>query len=294
MNRFASILLPLDGSSESAKGAGCALWLAGRLDAMLHVLHVTAEPLPTAEALVRLHVPDTGRARVVLHQAAGNAQAAVLEAIADYHAELVVMSARGLSVSMGLEPGRRLGSIARGVIERSPAPVLLLPVHYRESLPWTSMLAALSGEPAADRALETAVHLASALRLEVNAVHCEDAGFRTAAAPLGAYADEPYYEYPYRLEEMVERGLAGCAAEKTRCRIHKALLCRGDPARVLLEETARLGSGVIALGWHGSLAAGRAPVLKRLLDEARCALLIARANEYPHARLKTGNEFDEA
>jgi nucleotide-binding universal stress UspA family protein len=291
MSRFASILLPLDGSPEAAKGAGCALWLAERLGATLHVLHATAQPLPAREALARLRVPDARRTQVVVHQLPENAEAAVLEAIAVHRVDLVVMSARGESASAGLELSQRLGTVAQAVLERSPVPVLLLPARYREALPWTSMLAAASGERSADQALEAAVRLAAALGLKVTVMHSED-GPPAGTVPLGAYADAPHHEYPQRLEEMVERGLAGCTPEEGQCVDH-VLLARGDPAAVLLEEVARRTASVLALGWHGALAAGRAPVLKRLLAEAECALLLVRAAERSPARLKVGAEIDE-
>jgi nucleotide-binding universal stress UspA family protein len=291
MSRFASILLPLDGSPEAAKGAGCALWLAERLGATLHVLHATAKPLPAREALARLRVPDARRMQIVVHQLPENAEAAVLEAIAVHRVDLVVMSARGESASAGLELSQRLGTVAQAVLERSPVPVLLLPARYREALPWTSMLAAASGERSANQALEAAVRLAAALGLKVTVMHSED-GPPAGTAPLGAYADAPHHEYPQRLEEMVERGLAGCTPEEGHCVDH-VLLARGDPAAVLLEEVARRTASVLALGWHGALAAGRAPVLKRLLAEAECALLLVRAGERSPARLKVGAEIDE-
>jgi nucleotide-binding universal stress UspA family protein len=227
-HRFASILLPLDGSPESAKAAGCALWLAQALGATLHVVHATAHSLPAAGALARLRVPHVQDARVVVHQVAGGAEAAVLQEIAAHHIDLVVMSARGESASAKLAPVRRLGSIAQAVIERSPVPIVLLPLHYRESLPWTSMLAAASGEASADHALEAAARLATALRLKITVVHSADGPRGTGAAPFGGYADAPHHEYSHRLKQLVERGLAGCAAEEAHC-VHDVLLCRGEP-----------------------------------------------------------------
>lgn len=291
MNRFSSILLPLDGSVEAAKGAGCALWLSEALGATLHVLHATAQPLPGQQALAPLHVPQAQRAQVVVHQLAGAAEDAVLEAIAAHRIALVVMSARGESASSIAAP-HRLGVVAQAVIERSPVPVLLLPAHYREMLPWTSMLAAASGESAADLALEVAVQLAASLGLSVTVVHAADGSSEAETAPLGAYADSAHHEYSQRLEQLVERGLTGCTAQESTC-VHEVLLRQGDPASVLLEQVARQGSSVLALGWHGSLGAGRAQVLKRLLEEAECALLLVRGARRSRARLKVGSELDD-
>ncbi|MGV3654039.1 MAG: universal stress protein [Noviherbaspirillum sp.] len=291
MSRFASLLLPLDGSPEAAKGAGCALWLAQALNATLHVLHAAAQPFPAHEALARLHVAGVQQPRIVLHQVAGDAEAAVLKAIAEQRVDLVAMSARGESASGGLGLPRRMGSVAQAVIERCPVPILLFPARYREALPWTSMVVAASGEMAADRALEAGARLAAELGLKVTVVHVEDGPRREDRAPFGAYADAPHHEYRRRTEEMIERGLAGCTAEECRC-IGRVLLRHGDPAMLLLEQTAREGHSVLALGWHGKLGAGRALVLKRLLEEASCALLIVRGPEKSTARLKTGDEID--
>jgi len=287
MSGFQSLLLPLDGSPQAAKAAGCALWLAEALGATLHVVHATRQPLPGREALLQLRLPQGERAQVVVHQPAANAEAAVLDAITRHGVELVVMTARGESAAAGAVLGERLGSVARAVIGASPVPVVLLPVRYRESLPWRSMLAAASGEPAADRALETAARLAAALRLSVKAMH---AGNGRSAA--GSYADAPHHEYGRRLQEMAERGLACCTEEEAR-RVQEVLLRGGDPADALLEHVAREGTSLLALGWHGALGSGRAPVLKRLLDEAPCALLLVRAPDTSPARLKVGEEIDD-
>jgi nucleotide-binding universal stress UspA family protein len=292
VSAFGSILLPLDGSPEAAKAVGCALWLAQALSATLHVLHATAQPLSGGDALARLHVPgDAQRARVVFHQLVEEPQAAVLDAISIHGVDLVVMSARGASASAGLELHQHLGTVAQSVLERSPVPVLLLPAHYREALPWRSMLAAASGEPSADQTLESAVRLAAELQLELTIVHCEDGPPDTGRAALGAYADAPHHEYPRRLAEIAERGLADSTAEAARCGC-RIVLHRGDPAAVLLQEATRLRSSVLALGWHGALATGRALILKRLLGEAKCALLLMRAAERSTARLKLGEEID--
>lgn len=292
MKRFTSLLLPLDGSHEAAKAASCALWLAQALEATLHVLYAATQPLPEREALARLHVPHVQQPQVVLHQLPAHADAAVLEAITSHAVDLVIMSARGESVSTGHKLPQELGTVAQAVIERSPVPVLLLPLRYREVLPWTSMLAAASGEVAADQALEAAAQLATALRLKLTVMYAEDGAGATHTMPFGAYADAAHHEYPRRMQGMVERGLAGCAPEECDC-VDQALLRHGDPAEMLLEQAARQASSVLALGWHGALGAGRALVLKRLLEHAECALLLVRKMERSSARLKVGEEIDD-
>lgn len=292
MNRFASLLLPLDGSPEAAKSAGCALWLAETLGATLHVLHATMQPLPGRETLDRLLNSRTQSSQVILHQFAENADTAVLNALADYGIDLVIMSARGASATAGLKSTQTLGTIAQAVVQRSAVPVLLIPVRYKEQLPWTSMLAAVSGDPAADQALKAATQLAAALQLNVTVLHVED-GPRTAhSVPFGAYTDAAHHEYPNRIEEMVRRGLTDCTPQECCC-IEQVLLRCGDPAAVLLEQSRRQAGSVLALGWNGVLDSGRALVFKKLLEEAECALLIVRKTARSSAHLKVGKEIDD-
>lgn len=292
MSGFHSVLLALDGSPEAARGASPALWLTDALGATLHVVHATRHLLPTADELARLLVPHAKGQQVVLHQLQEDAEPGILAEIETHRIDLVVMTARGESASAGAPPARALGSVARAVIERARVPVVLLPARYRERLPWTSMLAAASGEAAADQALDVATRLAAALKIRVTVVHSEDGPLGAGGTTLGAaYADAPHHEYPRRLDQLVARGLARCSEQQVSC-IDDVLLCRGEPAAVLLEQAARLDSSVVALGWHGALATGRAPVFKRLLEQSERALLVVRGSEASGARLKVGNEID--
>ncbi|WP_332814035.1 universal stress protein [Ramlibacter sp.] len=293
MNGFDSVLLALDGSAEAARGASCALWLAGVLDATLHVVHATRHPLAAADELARLRVPQAQGRQVVVHQLQGAAEPAILEEIEAHRIDLVVMTARGESASGHAPPTHALGSVARAVIECTRAPVVLLPARYREAVPWTSMLAAASGEAAADRALDTATRLAAALGIRVTVLHSEGGPAAAGGRALGSvYADAPHHEYPRRLDQLVARGLARCSQQQAAC-VDDVLLCRGEPAAMLLEQAARLDSSVVALGWHGALGAGRAPVFKRLLETSDRALLVVRGSEASGARLKVGSDIDD-
>lgn len=266
--RFGSLLLPLDGSAESAKSAPCALWLAEQLGATLHVLHVGSEPLRTEQALEKLGIPLAGRPEIVVHQTNGDVVEEIVNAVDKHGIGLIIMSARGQSYSGENVQKRRLGGTARHILERCDIPVILVPLHYRQVLPWQSMLAAASGDAAASQALEVAAQLAALLKVKVNVMHA-DAGSTTR------YADMVHHEYPQRIEEMVERGLAGCTHEECR-QVEQALIRYGDPAKILLKQVALDNYSVLALGWHGSLDEGRALVLKHLLEQAGCVLLIIK------------------
>jgi hypothetical protein len=83
----------------------------------------------------------------------------------------------------------------------------------------------------------------------------------------------------------------GAWNQEARC-VQQVLLCGGEPASVLLERAVRHDSSALALGWHGALGTGRALVLKRLVEEAECALRLVRGTEHARAWLKVGQEID--
>jgi nucleotide-binding universal stress UspA family protein len=293
MNPFPSILVPLDGSRTAARSLGCAVWLAGRLGARLHLLSATESSLPTEEALARLHVPKGHWPLVTLHQAPGDPGRAILDAVTRYAVRLVVMTTRGEAAEAADEdPWKILGHVTRAVVEGSPVPVLVLPPAHRESLPWTSALVPVSGEAAPDAALATAVRMAAALDLAVHVVHVTDseAGEEGLAA-RARYADEAHHEYPRLLEEFASRALCHCAPEE-RQRVESVRLCRGDVAEELRALIERVPISVLVVGWHGQFMAGHARVLKQLVRSVACPILLVKPAPPGPFRLKVGEEIE--
>ncbi|HXH08309.1 MAG TPA: universal stress protein [Alphaproteobacteria bacterium] len=289
MSLFSAILVPLDGSPVALRSLGCAMWLAARLGAQVHSLNV-GEPLPEAEALEKLGVPGKYRALLELHQIEAEAGEAILAAIERYKIDLVVMTARGESASeVPPDVLRIVGHVTREVIEHTAVPVLLLPPAYEESLPWRAALAPISGEAATDQALTLALRLAHALELAVTIVHVADSaqvsgGGRIRAGPY----DEAHHEYPQLLDEFVARACPMCSAEERR-RITGFHLCRGDVAQELLRLIEAERVNLLIVGWHGEFMTGHAEVLKRLLWQARCAVLLVKPQPRAVFRLKVGD-----
>jgi nucleotide-binding universal stress UspA family protein len=191
------------------------------------------------------------------------------------------------------DPSRIVGQVARAVIERSPAPVLLLPPAYREALPWRRTLVPVSGEAAADAALLLAVRLANALDLEVHVAHVaeRDPGDEGLAA-RARYADALHHEYPQQLEEVVRRALPQCSPEECR-RLVDIALCRGEVADELLGLVERKRISVLVVGWHGRFLTGRARVLKRLIEAIAIPVLLVREPAAPTPfRLVVGEDME--
>jgi nucleotide-binding universal stress UspA family protein len=296
MSVFASILVPLDGSRTAARGFGCAAWLASRLDARLHVVSATAREAPAREELACLQVPEEHWPRVVLHRPAARPEGAILSALARHRVGLVVMTARGgageAPDSAETDPAKIVGHVTRAVIEQSGVPVLLLPPNYREALPWERVLVPVSGEPEADEALALAVRLACALDLEVEIAHVADAEGRDEGLEVRArYADALHHEYAGQLEGLVRRGLDQCRPEDLG-RITDVALCRGDVAVELEKLIASKGASLVTVGWRGRFMAGRARVLKQLIQTIVSPVLLVQPEPRMLFRLKVGEELD--
>lgn len=295
MKSFSSILVPLDGSETAAQCLGAASWLADRLDAELHVLSAVGHELPAREALERLKVPREIWPRVTLHQAAEFPEKALLEAVEQFGNDLVVMMARGEAAeSEGLEddPFKLLGHVTRWIVERCDAPVLVMPPHYRERLPWTSVLVPISGEFEADAALGVAVRLAKCAGLEVEVAHVVGAGDeQTGLAAEVRYADALHHEYPSRLQALVSRLLPECGPEECTC-IRDVLLCRGEPGDELLGLIDEHDTSLLVIGWHGSFVQGHANVVKRLLASIECPVLLVKSAPPAPFKLKVGEEIE--
>lgn len=290
---FRSILVPLDGSHIAARSIGVAAWLAGRLDARLHVLSATPQPRPAPEELERLGVDKTIWPRVMLHQATEFPEHAILEAIGRYEVDLVVMTARGQAAEAGdlaAHPLQIVGHVTLAIIQACPVPVLVLPPAYREALPWKRMLVPVSGEAEADEALTLALRIANALDLRVDVAHVATAG-EAGIAGEARYADAAHHEYPRRLEEFITRSTAGCSHEECR-RIEDISLCRGDVAAELLDIIDRKDISVIVVGWHGRFMAGHAAVLKHLIQTITCPVLLMKAAPRPPFKLHVGEDIE--
>lgn len=298
MNPFPSILVPLDGSAIAARSLGCATWLSSRLGSRLHILSATGRSLPARAELSRLRVPEEHWPSIELHQAPAYPEGAILAAVARHDVGLVVMAARGQTAEVPpaelpeAGPLGAVGHVARATIEQCPVPVLLVPAAYREHVPWKHVLVPVSGDPAADDALELAVRLATSLGLEVHVAHVADpeagAGDLTRSA---RYADELHHEYPGRLQELVSRALPQYSHEECRCIVEVAL-ARGDVAAALLGLLEAKQISLLAIGWHGRFVAGRAPVLKRLLQVVSCPVLLVKPARRAPFKLKVGDELE--
>ncbi len=182
---------------------------------------------------------------------------------------------------------------ARVIVERSAAPVILTPTSLPAPRPLWRAIVPLTGQPGGDAALEFAVRLASALRMQVIAVHVADpnADPGTGLEAAAHYADAAHHEYPHQLKEFVQRALPQCSAAE-RAALTDLVLSRGDVIAELLTLVRERDADLLIVTWQGRLARKGSRLLERLSKALRCPLLIVKPVSHGPFRLKVGAELE--
>jgi nucleotide-binding universal stress UspA family protein len=176
---FTHILVPLDGTADSTVAVTQACAIAGLSGAGVTLLRVYSGVSPTPETLEYLNTAalECGNASVEIDVAvlAGDPTDVILEQVDAREADLVVMRTRGRA---GLSRAV-LGSVAEGIVKRSPSPVMLLPPQADAASVLRTIFVPVDGSPGGALALGVARLLA----LKTGARLC----LRQIVAPVSSY-----------------------------------------------------------------------------------------------------------
>ncbi len=118
---FKKIMVPLDGLAEHEEGLPAAAYLAGALQAKLHLLMVIHKPgtLEGERAAVRQMLPGTMSALLELEE---------MQGVEYLRARLASLQAQGLSVDAEVKRGEPVATITRAA-ENLPADLIVLGTH---------------------------------------------------------------------------------------------------------------------------------------------------------------------
>lgn len=182
---------------------------------------------------------------------------------------------------------------ARGIVERSAAPVLLTPYAAPRRRPLWRAVVPLTGSPGADSALAFAVGFAHRTSMQVIAVHVADPHADAGSGLEGAaqYADAPHHEYPQQLEEFAQRALPQCTVTE-RATLTELVLCRGDVLAELLTLVRERDADLLVIGWQGRLAQPGSRLLERLSAALHCPLIVVKPASHGPFRLNVGPAFE--
>jgi nucleotide-binding universal stress UspA family protein len=184
------------------------------------------------------------------------------------------------------ETDRALGSVAMEVATNTSCPILCLrpEVGAEPTLlahPLRRLLVPVDGSRATAAALQPAIPLARAMGASLDMLYIATAGQGPprsgAAIPTTRYVDQPQHEWQPWAQEMRQRLLVECAGCSPSADIG-VFLRQGDPGREIV-RFARDGSyDAIVLVRRSRLEPGRAVILRTVIRDATCPLLVVGGN----------------
>ena len=274
------ILVPLDGSAEAKEALPAARLAARVAGGSIHVVHAVDYLLPPDELLRRIGLRRGETAGLILDQVVGPAAEAIVRAARESRALLIAMTTRGKTAYLG----RTVRPVVERVISTAPCPVLLVRPEIGERVAAMTelrrILLPLDGAPSSAAVIGLALNLAEWSEAGVDILYVATRATRpsepgTLTAPL--YVDQPQHEWPAWTREFVTRFGTSLGARALPATTH-LFLRRGDPAAEILGLARERGSDVIVLEWRGRMDPAHASVVKGVLADAPCPVLLIRTS----------------
>lgn len=283
-----AVLVALDGSVAAATALPVAQRLAQQLEMPLHILHV-AMSHAAAEQVLHLDLEPATMSQVELDVRVGDPAAEILRAIEAPNTYLTVLTTHG----RGIEPGRHLGHIAERVIAQTMRPILLIrpeaAAAASAAINARRFLLPLDGKATTARALGCITDIVRRLRGSYDVLFVADPMQLAATAAPGSeepgtlgiprYVDQLQHEWPDWMHEVLDH-LSACSARYplgVPVRVHVAGVAGpadGTIASVVLQFVADHFDDVIVLVRRSGLEPGRAEILRTLLDQTPCPILL--------------------
>lgn len=281
MNPYNSILLPVQSTKEFAAVREVAAWLSYSIDAKLITVLLSDDQALKADVQdfkknARFHC-DVKE----LQHVRGRLMDKVLGLLDEYENDLLILP----GLDGNLNEDRMLSQEAKELIESSVVPVLLVPLHHRATVPWSSILVPMSGDSRSNRALRAGIDLANILRVPLDIVHVEESQGVEGRVSVDHYTDEAYHELPERVDNFISEASPYSTDEEKRL-IRSFRLVRGNPKEEILREIRDRKSGVIFVQWRGKFIKGHGRVLNGIMMESGLPVLLVKAESYGNVRMR--------
>lgn len=270
------VLVPLDGSASAEGPLEIAAALADLMDAELHALFVGREPLGDEAIARRMRVPPRWRGHVTVHGATGDVVEEIRRTALELNPIAVVISSHGETRDLAVPAGH----VTLGVLERPPCPVFVVrsalsPHSQRHRIRHLRrILVPLDGSAEAAQSIGHGSALAARTNARLLLLHVVDvAGRVPLAAPV--YADQSQYEMEAWVDEFLRTSFAHAPCPKD---VQADVALRfGEPGKEIAAYAEDEDCDLIVAAWGGRISAGRAVVVRALLERAPCPLLFLRA-----------------
>lgn len=271
--------MPLDGSAAAKSALPMARLVAQILGATIHVVHATDEPLPEGELLARMNLSPEETRGLVLQHVTGRAPEALVQAIDQHDSRLVVMSTWGHTA----HPKRLRRPTLERILRKARCPVLLVRPEIASRVAGLTQIRSvalpLNGTPSSAAVIGPAIDLAERSGAEVDVVYVAEAHMPRPQEPgtltTPRYVDEEYYEWPAWAQEFADRFWPFLEEPRPTIPV-RVFVRRGEPAAEILRFVGERESDLLVLEWRGRLDPPHAAVVRRVLVDAPCPVLVLR------------------
>ena len=271
----ATLLVPLDGSTDATAALSVARGLAHLRGATVVLIHVGREAFAPDKLLGRMGLSAEDVRGLVIDQCTGSPAEAIVREASARHTVLIVMGVPARPDG----PLHAFGSVLGNVLRTAPCPVVIVPsIRFRHPWALRQLLLPHDGTPTSAAAIAPTADLASRAGADLVVLHVATLGAERPAESgtfaVPRYLDQPQHEWPAWSREFLERvrGLGHLAnIEKIRL-----VLAHGEASTAILEFARRNGSDMIALAWRGSLEPERAQTIRRVIRNASCPVIVFR------------------
>jgi nucleotide-binding universal stress UspA family protein len=282
-----AVIVPLDGSSAALAALPVARAFAKLEGATVHLLHVDALHVeagspPPGDLLGRLGLTRGQAAGAVLATRTGSPGRTIADVAREHASAMVVLCPR-----TGAGPADEvLGPVARELLTSARVPVVFVsPARAPEPFSLRRILVPHDGTPTTAEAVCPVVDLACTAEALLLLLHVAPSAGRgggvvpaagergTLRAPF--YEDQPQHEWPAWTREFLERA---CLPPSDPLRMSLSL-ASGDPASEIVRRAKDQAVDLVVLAWRGSLEPGRASILKAVIRDAPCPVLVMRTRD---------------
>ena len=275
---FGDIIVPLDGSDQSALAVGPAGALARFLDSKVKLVGFASpgdETEFTAWLGGQAHKLGNLDREIVVGPIGDGVAAQIGAMVAESPSALVCMSTHGRGRSASV-----MGSVASEVLGEVAGPVILLGPNYNEHQfrCHGNLLVSLDGSHHSEAILPVIESFAIVFGFDVTLTAVIDAKASRAAQASGASNGGAVVESVY-VHRMAEE-----AHKQIEREVSWEVLHGDDPAKAILDHAEMLDATLIAMATHGTTGLRRmvtGSVTADVVRSARCPVLAIRPPELP-------------
>lgn len=243
------VIAALDNSAAAATVAATAKSLARAFGAEVEGVHVGENGDRNAAA-------TAAAAGLSFKKIEGAVVPALARAARDRDSVALVVGARGLP------SGRKVGSTALEVITSLTKPVVVVPPEAPRTVTVKRVLVPLEGTPLTSLAPRGLIELADDANIDIVVLHVHD------AEDVPSFTDQPQHEADAWRDEFVARYCPWGVGQVTMQN------CVGRREEEILRAADESNADLVAIGWAQRLAAGRAPIVRELLERGRTPVLL--------------------